>query len=410
MHVASLLPLAGLTLLTAAEVSASRNCHRRNARHTTSSAHHSALSSISATRSPMTSAAASKTAVATKKAEEVKLAATSTGSSAKASSTSSHKLLHDYSGDKFFDSFYINNISDPTHGLVSYVDDTDAWSRGLVEVTSSNTVKLSIDSSSWLGSGVGRPSVRVEGNDRFDEGLFIIDLKHVPVGCSLWPAFWLLGDSWPNNGTRGTPLSSPTHSAQLTIHAGSQIDIFEGVNTADYNTMTLHTAEGCKLDTSLNYTADGSYSTTDCYAYGSSAGCGLQDHTPSSFGRGFNSAGGGVFATLWSQTEGIKIWHFPRGEVPSDIGAGSPEPSGWGTPQAAFGSGTCEIPQYFKQMWMVFDITTCGDWAGDGGVWADSTTSGTCSQSYSTCEAAVADPDNFGEGYFEINSLKVYSV
>ena len=34
-----------------------------------------------------------------------------------------------------------------------------------------------------------RHSVRLEGLKRFNRGLFIIDLRHMPAGCGSWPAF-----------------------------------------------------------------------------------------------------------------------------------------------------------------------------------------------------------------------------
>ena len=46
-----------------------------------------------------------------------------------------------------------------------------------------------------------RDSIRLEGIRRFNRGLFIIDLRHMPVGCGVWPAFWLTDEAnWPVNG------------------------------------------------------------------------------------------------------------------------------------------------------------------------------------------------------------------
>jgi hypothetical protein len=47
--------------------------------------------------------------------------------------------------------------------------------------------------------------------------------------CGTWPAFWLLGPNWPNNG---------------------EIDIIEGVNQGNTDFITLHTAAGCTINNS----------------------------------------------------------------------------------------------------------------------------------------------------------------
>lgn len=46
-----------------------------------------------------------------------------------------------------------------------------------------------------------RDSVRLEGKTRFNRGLFILDVRHMPDGCGVWPAFWLTDEAvWPDNG------------------------------------------------------------------------------------------------------------------------------------------------------------------------------------------------------------------
>jgi hypothetical protein len=53
--------------------------------------------------------------------------------------------------------------------------------------------------------GLGRPSVRLESKQTFTEGLFVLDLTHIPTGCGIWPAFWTAGLSdWPVDGEIGT--------------------------------------------------------------------------------------------------------------------------------------------------------------------------------------------------------------
>ncbi len=41
-----------------------------------------------------------------------------------------------------------------------------------------------------------RDSVRLEGLRRFNRGLFILDVRHMPAGCATWPAFWLTVSSF----------------------------------------------------------------------------------------------------------------------------------------------------------------------------------------------------------------------
>jgi Glycosyl hydrolases family 16 len=50
-----------------------------------------------------------------------------------------------------------------------------------------------------------RESIRLEGKRRFNRGLFVIDIRHIPAGCGVWPAFWLTDEAnWPVNGEIGT--------------------------------------------------------------------------------------------------------------------------------------------------------------------------------------------------------------
>ena len=51
----------------------------------------------------------------------------------------------------------------------------------------------------------GRPSVRITSNKVYQAGsLIILDADHMPGGiCGTWPAFWLVGPNWPNEGEIG---------------------------------------------------------------------------------------------------------------------------------------------------------------------------------------------------------------
>lgn len=101
------------------------------------------------------------------------------------------------SGSSFFDSFSFFTSSDPTHGFVQYVDKNTATSSGLI-YTQNGQVIIKADNTSVTPNG--RPSVRIVSQASYSSGLFILDLAHMPTGCGTWPAYWLVGPDWPNNG------------------------------------------------------------------------------------------------------------------------------------------------------------------------------------------------------------------
>ncbi|KAL6235639.1 hypothetical protein BDW75DRAFT_250711 [Aspergillus navahoensis] len=259
--------------------------------------------------------------------------------------SAAYVLQDDYSPDVFFDMF--------------------TFYTGLISTGSS--VYMGVDHTNIASSG--RQSVRLSSTQTYHHGLFIIDLAHMPTGCGTWPAFWILGPDWPNGG---------------------EIDIIENVNVETNNHMTLHTSDGCTIDSS-GFT--GTLLTSNCFinaaGQANNAGCGIQSPDSTSYGAGFNSNSGGVYATEWT-SDHISIWFFPRSSIPSDISAGNPNPS------------SCDIESHFTDMQIIFDITFCGDWAGN--VWG----SGACSSLGSCTDYVSNNPGAFAEAYWNINSLRVY--
>jgi hypothetical protein len=146
-------------------------------------------------------------------------------------------------------------------------------------------------------------------NKAYNAGTLVIgDFSHMPSNvCGIWPSFWMVGPSWPQNG---------------------EIDIMEGINQMTQNQITLHTKPGCVPSTSGTGTVTGN---SDCGANGGSVGCGALDNHQNGWGNSFNAAGGGVYAMEWTASA-ITVWFFQAGQVPSDISRGAPKPSGWGTP------------------------------------------------------------------------------
>jgi hypothetical protein len=59
-------------------------------------------------------------------------------------------------------------------------------------------------------SGPGRNSIRITSQDSWNDAIYVLDVLHMPEGCSTWPAFW-------------------TKSAQSPWPAGGEIDIIEGI-------------------------------------------------------------------------------------------------------------------------------------------------------------------------------------
>ena len=114
--------------------------------------------------------------------------------------------------------------------------------------------------------------VRITSKDFYDVGsLWVIDLLHIPYGCSVWPAFWTKGTLWPDDG---------------------EIDIIEAINVMPINQMALHTTAGCVHNPPPDQ--KGRNLEMNC---ATPAGCTVQETAPNSFNSGFGAAGGGVWAT-----------------------------------------------------------------------------------------------------------------
>lgn len=239
--------------------------------------------------------------------------------------------------------------------------------------------------SSNVASGRGRNAVRVESKASYNHALIILDLNHMPEGCGTWPAFWLYGPDWPASG---------------------EVDIIEGVNSQASNSFAMHTNSGCSITNSGAFT--GQIKTPDCDVnapgQATNAGCAITTTDTQTYGTGLNSNGGGVYATEWT-SEAISIWFFPRGNIPADIASGTPQPSGWGLPQAQF-AAPCDIDTHVVNQKIVFTNTFCGDWSGQ--VWGQDAT---CAPLASTCQDFVQNkPAAFANAYWDINSLRVYQA
>ena len=149
--------------------------------------------------------------------------------------TGPYQLTQRQVGAQFLDfySFYEGEDSLGSAGFNTYTAKQRALELGLIHATTTKEQDEKGESSSSiylssLPTAKGpRESVRLEGNQRFNAGLFILDLDHMPAGCGQWPAFWLTDeDHWPDHG---------------------EIDIVEGVNYQSEAKTALHTADQCRM-------------------------------------------------------------------------------------------------------------------------------------------------------------------
>ncbi|KIW21780.1 uncharacterized protein PV07_12792, partial [Cladophialophora immunda] len=226
-----------------------------------------------------------------------------------------YQLIQDYSSDAFWQGFDFFTDPDPTDALVQFQSLEQANATGIAGFieggNASFAIYMGVDTENVAPQG--RASVGVSSSQSFQHALVIADIVHMPGGvCGSWPAFWMVGANWPNNG---------------------EIDIVEGVNDQPTNSMTLHTGQGAVVSNGTDFS--GELITSNC------------------------DAGGGVLATEWT-ADFIKIWFFPRGTFPDDIVSSNPTPSeNWGTRNSLF-QGSFNLDDHFNNLQIVFDTTFCG--------------------------------------------------
>ncbi|KAG8994753.1 hypothetical protein FRB94_012586 [Tulasnella sp. JGI-2019a] len=294
-----------------------------------------------------------------------------------------YTLTDNFVGPSFLSGFNWEAIPDPTHGAVNYTDQAFAIQQNLT-FTSHDTLILRADSTHTTNypTGPGRNSVRIRSNKLYSNTVTIMNLRHMPVGCGTWPAFWsTLEADWPDSG---------------------EVDIIEGVNDVSPNLSSLHTSANCTMVAST-MSQTGNIVSADCYGGDNNgAGCGIQATKANSYGPPLNSIGGGWYA-MERTAQHINIWFWGRDEkgVPVDVLLGSPivDPSLWGTPTANFVSTNCDFATHFGPHNIIINLTLCGDWAGN--VYPS-----TCP---STCIDHVNnDPAAFVDAYWDIASVKVF--
>ncbi|KAJ7885744.1 hypothetical protein B0H14DRAFT_2698893 [Mycena olivaceomarginata] len=212
--------------------------------------------------------------------------------------------------------------------------------------------------------------------------------------CSVWPSLFTQGQVWPAQG---------------------EIDIIENVNLETNNRFSLHVGDdNCVQPTSIASNQTGTISTasgsiSNCTvtpATGQNTiGCVTTETKPNSFGSGFATQGSGVYAMSWD-TSGIAMWYFPRASVPSNIGGtDAPDPTTWGKASAWYPAASCDPTKAFGSQIITLYIDICGAFAGVQSLFEPS-----CSSVAPNCSAAVPDPANYNNAYWDINYLRTYTT
>ncbi|RKF71255.1 Endo-1,3-beta-glucanase [Golovinomyces cichoracearum] len=306
-----------------------------------------------------------------------------------------------YQGNTFFDKFDFFTEIDPNLGFVQYEDRNTASNSKLINVNDAQQVYIGVDYQNTynVNDARGRPSIRLETKKTYQYGLFVFDLSHMPANtCGKWSAFWTTNrQDWPRWG---------------------EIDIIENIHESNVTMEALHTSPGCSLagnqisnqmtGRQKTYNCDGAATSSSYGPQSSGQGCVAENTNPNSYGTSFNEVGGGVYVMEWNN-QAIKIWQFRHENVPQDLSAGSPNPSGWEKPVFSSAQGDCNIDEHFKDQRVIIDSAFCGNWAGQDVFWKETSCYKSDPAKYPTCNSYVANnPGAYKESYWLINSLKVY--
>ncbi|KAH9913698.1 endo-beta-glucanase [Epithele typhae] len=292
-----------------------------------------------------------------------------------------YTISDSYKGTDFLTGFIHENITDPTHGRVTYVSQADALAKNLTYARGSTLIIRTDDTTVLSADGPGRDSVRLRSNKMYTTHVSIWNIHHMPQGCGTWPAVWEVGSVWPDYG---------------------EVDIVEGVNSKAPNQASFHTGAGKSLRRSLYRITETGGNNCDSKAT-NNTGCGVKDTRQDSFGPSFNDGGGGFYAMERAQ-DGIRVWFWSRGAaIPWDVKYGLDiiETSAWGTPVAFWPSTMCD-PSKLGPHWLVINLTLCGDWAGADDVYPVSGCPDTC------ISFVDNNPSAFSQAYFEVEWAKVY--
>ncbi|THG97271.1 hypothetical protein EW026_g4685 [Hermanssonia centrifuga] len=112
-----------------------------------------------------------------------------------------YALTDNYVGTDFLTGFIFQNITDPTNGRVTYVTEETALALNLTYASGDTLIMRADDTTILDPDGPGRNSVRIMSVNNYTTHVAVFDIRHMPEGCSTWPAAWETGaTNWPDCG------------------------------------------------------------------------------------------------------------------------------------------------------------------------------------------------------------------
>lgn len=272
-------------------------------------------------------------------------------------STASYKLVQSSSGSTFFDSWDFFTAADPTHGLVTFLSQSEAESAGLAYTTKNGTTVMKVDDETTLGDGEGRKSVRISSKEKVKIGsVVLLDVVNIPYGKGVWPAFWT--GKWRLQSVAkvqcGELMNCFLFDRRQSVTIGRMVERLISLKVYTSESKSFHphnrlceanfapSLRAVKGRTSTPFTplpdvrslppckplllssrpSSLPPSLLHCFATGLTAtrrsnscdanvnynsGCGVHDRSVRTFGKGFNRAGGGLYAMSWDES-GISFW------------------------------------------------------------------------------------------------------
>ncbi|KAI5304294.1 hypothetical protein KEM56_006648 [Ascosphaera pollenicola] len=269
-------------------------------------------------------------------------------------------LDKDISPSNFMQHFHLDASPDQSGGMVQYTADTSYlhFDGGVARFDVEQTPNL---------SGRNRKSIRLRSNFQAIPPIMIIaDVEHIPADCGTWPAFWMTGNKWPDDG---------------------ELDILESTNGSPKNKIALHLA-----------------SHGECHGGACDQPNLCMSYPPSgSFGKAFNSVNGGLVITAWTK-DYIKIWQIPHNSstynsITSNYG--SPNPGEWEKPVADYAG--CDYSKWMKNQKIIINTDFGGDMAKAD--WRHHCSSHT---SLSMKQYVLQAPDGFNDSHWSFRGIKIY--